>query len=760
MIVKIWPITYEKGLKRSLEYVNDKEKSMMKDADKILREQVLLEDENEDLKRTFRYVENEDKIKGKYISGYLCNPETVFKDFESAKFQTLLKAGKRNTNDSNIAYHLVQSFPEDLDITDEEVHQCGIELAKKIGVHQAIIASHVHPVADKETGEIHGKCKHNHIIINAYRHPEKLDPRFPNRIKYHSCKETYGRLQLWNDQIALEHGLPIIIDPDYMKSYSWSEKDAKSFCLSWKEHVRMDIDEAIEKTTSWEEYLQFMQANGYTIRDKKYVTYTTPDGKNKVRDYKLGRSYSKDTLLRYWDEKKEIDNEINREVEQNQDSSLGVEDGHDFWFRDQPEISELSPTSRRETVGEKPRQKKHGLDEKESTYNDLEQLVKKTQGPLFVAIPLGKAKENASDFYYLPLDNYLPTDTLKSYFSADISYSICDKSHSSIGVYGGQDIFNLILAQQEKEREKEEQDSSFDERMQRNQECQKREKKKYYEYHLFINSRTGRPYRVGLYDKNGRERSTMELMFILAVVVMKKEDKLWAVENVPEDKINEPYFAKTDWKAQRMMDSIRVAREEGISNLGELDRRINDTGAALSRARAAMKKNQFVKKKMETLYQAVTIYMQNKALVEKILSMPESVEKSEQQTIHQTELDDYMKAKTVMHWYKVSNQEQVDDFIKRYAKVNEGIAHYEQQIENKKEEYLMLKKLKYNAALAEDPMYCYGPRYGMREEQMQYKTFWKNLENDHKKPSSYDHLFQEKKTSPSTTTHNKNDRER
>ena len=411
MIVKIWGVEGEKGLASSLEYIKDKEKMEMNDVKNNIFEQTI-QNQDEDLKRTFEYIGNEDKIKGTYLSGYLCDPKTAFEEFAIARNQTVMKTGKADSAGKYIAFHIVQSMPEGLDISDEEVHQCGIELVEKIGAHQAVIASHVHPVIDEDTGEISGKCKHNHILINAYIHPDKLDPRFPNRIRYYDNNTTYAKLQMWNDLIALEHGLPIIANPDLGKTYSWAEQTAIKYNMSWKEHVRIDIDETLYATNSWDAFVQKMTEKGYEIKQRKSITYITPllDGERKhVRDYKLGRGYTKDALLSFWQERKTIKEEVAHELSHNETETNHTDS-----------IAELFQLS---AAHEK----------------------------LYVAIPIGSEKSDVASLFQLSLDTELSRNILKTYFSKDVFYDICDASSSTVAQFNGQDIYNFILMKQEQE---------------------------------------------------------------------------------------------------------------------------------------------------------------------------------------------------------------------------------------------------------------------------------------------------------------------
>lgn len=134
----------------------------------------------ENIGRVFDYMANEDKTNGIYVSGYRCDPKRAIDDFRSTWDAYKLDNGELLETDNNnetMAFHLVQSFPEDLKISDEEVHQCGLELLQKMKDYQGVVCSHVHPVVDEE-GEVHGRCKHNHILINSTTIDKNMIPSY------------------------------------------------------------------------------------------------------------------------------------------------------------------------------------------------------------------------------------------------------------------------------------------------------------------------------------------------------------------------------------------------------------------------------------------------------------------------------------------------------------------------------------------------------------------------------------------------------
>lgn len=197
----------------------------------------------------------------------------------------------------------------------------------------------------------------------------------------------------------------------------------------------------------------------------------------------------------------------------------------------------------------------------------------------------------------------------------------------------------------------------------------------------------------------------------MAIVVLRKEDNLWIPSTIPPDKMNDICYAKTDWKVQNMLDCIQIMREEEIHVPAEIDRRLDEAGAAYSRAKAALKRNQQVKEKMAELKEAIAEYEQTKAIAEEIIQLQEGAEKSERLVTYAETLERYKKAKAVMYAHRVQTDEQIQDFKYRWRQVESNIKEYTERFDQTREQYRKLKKLQYHTQLAQNARYCYGPEY-------------------------------------------------
>lgn len=171
---KIWPI---KGrLKDVTDYAANPEKT-----------------EYDDLKSSIAYAVNGEKTaspdeKVFLISGVNCDADTAYEEMAAVK-KHFGKTG------GNVAYHAYQSFKPG-EVTPEECHQIGIELARKLwgDRYQVLVATHL----DKEH-------RHNHFVINSVS--------FIDGIKFNDNKGAYRLFRTVSDELCAARGLSVIEHP-------------------------------------------------------------------------------------------------------------------------------------------------------------------------------------------------------------------------------------------------------------------------------------------------------------------------------------------------------------------------------------------------------------------------------------------------------------------------------------------------------------------------------------------------------------------
>ena len=225
------------------------------------------------LKAALDYIENPDKTDDKMlVSSFGCSYETA--DIE---FQMLLDQAFKKGN--NLAHHLIQAF-EPGENTPEQAHEIGRQLADEVlgGKYPYVITTHI------DKGHLH-----NHIIFCA------VD--MVNQRKYISNRRSYAYIRRTSDRLCREHGLSVV-KPGKDKGKSYAEWDAQRKGKSWKAKLKIAIDAAIPQAKDFDDFLRLMQAQGYEIKQGKFVSFRAPGQERFTRCKTLGEDYTEEAITR------------------------------------------------------------------------------------------------------------------------------------------------------------------------------------------------------------------------------------------------------------------------------------------------------------------------------------------------------------------------------------------------------------------------------------------------------------------------------
>ena len=246
-------------LDRAVKYVMNKEKTTA----------VSLQD-------ALDYAANRDKTEQScFESSYACTLETAFADMRQTKEQWNKPGGVQG-------YHLVQSFAAD-EVTPELAHRIAKELADRVlgGRYEYVIGTHLN------TGHIH-----SHIVWNSV---SCVDGK-----KYRSNYKSYvTEIRAVSDKLCQKYRLSVIDTENsnhVAKPYAeWlAEKNNQP---TWRTAIRQDVDEAIQQSLTWRQFLSAMERKGYEVRmGRKYPVLRPPGKERFVRFKTLGKRYTPEAI--------------------------------------------------------------------------------------------------------------------------------------------------------------------------------------------------------------------------------------------------------------------------------------------------------------------------------------------------------------------------------------------------------------------------------------------------------------------------------
>lgn len=199
-----------------------------------------------------------DELSGqRLVSGVNCDGSNAITEFLATK-------AAYNKMDGINFYQYVQSFHPRENITPQQAHQIAREFAEK-----AWPGYEVHVSTHCDAQHIH-----SHFVINSVSY---VDGR-----KLRQDPNTLHQLRSISDQICQAHNLSIL--PSYQKGgrkLSAREYRAARKKQSWKFRLMYDINKAMERSSSKEDFLKLMNRAGYKVlwtQDRKHITFTCPNG--------------------------------------------------------------------------------------------------------------------------------------------------------------------------------------------------------------------------------------------------------------------------------------------------------------------------------------------------------------------------------------------------------------------------------------------------------------------------------------------------
>lgn len=653
MIVKLWPVRGGHGLANCVNYVRDEAKVMALNGSTPVDPAV---DDIGDLKGVFAYVSDSRKTETdgrSYVSGYMCHPDYVTSQFEATRDILHVKPVQNDV----LCYHMIQSFPEDLDISDELVHQCGMELLQKLGDYQGIVCSHIHPVTD-ENGELHGVQKHNHIVFNAYRMPETVDSEHPDRMKFNRCNASFEQLQKWNDEIALRHGLPIVSEIDVSHIYDWGLGD-KNPTNEWRDRIRYDIKQARSETSSWDEFCDRLSSQGYIIRDTgSTLTYKAPDGVHSARGTTLGTEYTKKSLTFYWA------------------------------LREQQSRAMQAAVAAKKSM-------------------PLRRLYDDHRGDLYARIPLAGSDET----YPIPLKEKYSKAALDSYYVEGSLYTVTDGAGNKLYTATASELRNLaaelelerVRGVRETEEDRQRRIDAINERQQEAQQFYKSEQA----------AQLSGDYKAFFYNEDGSKKNTLELSFVLASLIIGEQlgiDNKYTLnaEALREQRDKQQHNGRIDKRLQMMADSLAIIDSMGLKTPEEMNKAVADAGRSYNYARKAYNNTKARIEKMEPIAKAIDVLHLYDPLAATLKEMPDGEEKTAFMEQHAEELKAHSDAAALLHHSKAFSQKDQEDFLKRYARCQEELPTLEEKFDKARSELRDMKRTQWAFQMSHSAEYLAG----------------------------------------------------
>lgn len=182
--------------------------------------------------------------------------------------------------DGIMGFHLVQSFKPG-ETTPDMAHRIGVELIQRcFPGFEAVIGTHL------DKAHIH-----NHVVINSV---SCLDGH-----KYHSSRQSYyGEIRKVSDELCRRYGLSIVEPEAGSRAKPYAEWQAeREGRPTWTSAIREDVDAAIRRSLSFEQFVRNLRAQGYEVKTQvKHIAVRPPGKERFTRLRRLGDQYTEEAI--------------------------------------------------------------------------------------------------------------------------------------------------------------------------------------------------------------------------------------------------------------------------------------------------------------------------------------------------------------------------------------------------------------------------------------------------------------------------------
>ena len=221
------------------------------------------------------YAADEKKTEKQYFTtGINCDVENAREQFNIIKLSF-------NKTGGIVCGHCMQSF-EGYEVTPEEAHEIGVQMAKELwgDRFQIVVATHLN------TNNVH-----NHIVFNSVS--------FVDGKRFHFCTEETMRIRAVSDRICRERNLSVIEHPEGKRVPYSLYKMEKAGMPTRYNVARQALDEAISVSANMEEFKSELKKRGYLYQfnpRRKYWTVTPPGWTKAIRTDRLGDQYTREMI--------------------------------------------------------------------------------------------------------------------------------------------------------------------------------------------------------------------------------------------------------------------------------------------------------------------------------------------------------------------------------------------------------------------------------------------------------------------------------
>lgn len=155
-------------------------------------------------------------------------------------------------------------------------------------------------------------------------------------------------------------------------------------------------------------------------------------------------------------------------------------------------------------------------------------------------------------------------------------------------------------------------------------------------------------YKVARYDTNGHRRSNVQLLFLVAVKIIRTDGNMFEDQTGLQKFPYSPIYAPRDWKMQRLLEASNASAKYDIKDVTDIDLKLAELGKKLSVVSTDIRKKKAYLNRVGSLSTAIEQWKATKDIITQLDALPKD-KKEEFKTAHANEIKTYNAAMAVFN---------------------------------------------------------------------------------------------------------------
>lgn len=235
-------------------------------------------------------------------------------------------------------------------------------------------------------------------------------------------------------------------------------------------------------------------------------------------------------------------------------------------------------------------------------------------------------------------------------------------------------------------------------------------------------------YKVARYDTNGHRRSNVQLLFLVAVKIIRTDGNMFEDQTGLQKFPYSPIYAPRDWKMQRLLEASNASAKYDIKDVTDIDLKLAELGKKLSVVSTDIRKKKAYLNRVGSLSTAIEQWKATKDIITQLDALPKD-KKEEFKTAHANETKTYNAAMAVFNKFsgqrattpimvydpsqrkRVVSTDNINMILGNLDRTKSELDTLQDQRKEIGKQISQVRRIATSFALSQNDLFVHGPQY-------------------------------------------------